>query len=354
MVERGDRARRLNEYVQQEIEEFSRGERASFTPNENLRQMFGYPFRTMVVRDLTQSGIGLQRRELQRQSAEVRLDGSMELAWVLGVLSGKGFIDPSHAEVSLSTPHEDFAHAFKTRAEPVFKANARIDPKVNQPSEETKVTFRSRFLSRAIGDFSADHWVDTIREQYSWVLTDAKFNWSYLAGLFDAVGYPRAIPRFRRVEFISTYLKSCNFIAEALVRAGIQNPTFKVDNSTREDVKGVGIYNAADLKLFAENVHSTVAEKEKVLDQIRNWEVGKRVVTVKTQPDEVVEERRRLREMLGHSPKWQDIDELRKQGITRFSRGPYLRIFGEGNNHNLARQRLEAATQGSPEETSLG
>ncbi len=64
------------------------------------------------------------------------------------------------------------------------------------------------------------------------------------------------------------------------------------------------------------------------------------LVHVRPEPELLLAEWRRLGELLGHSPTRNDIVNLRKSRKTKWSDGPYKRVFGNGSWHR-AREYLE-------------
>lgn len=319
----------LVNFVRKEIERFRLGESDNISLIEELRARFGYSNIRDVLHHLSKARLTEERRqakeEMQRRNEIPK--PSAELAWMLGVLSNGGYVHPLGKIVLSSSEDVDLCAKFKEVGEQLFKSDAHVGKISKEVGGRTynRIEFHNVEASRLLGDLRRTQWPQTIEGKHSWILTDKKYIWSFLEGIFDTRGSPTEDKP--RIRINTTSLNIANFIADLLLRVGIED--FKIVNSsfTAEKINGISIGNLKDLKFFAENVQSSVASKETILEFFRQRTL-RRPHELSISNEEIIEEWASLKRLLGHTPSLYEILELRRLGKTKYSPSVYAKKFG--------------------------
>lgn len=337
-VQHLDRALLVN-FVRDEAEGFKRGEVTHISSNEELRRQFGYSNASSFYRLLGREGLIQERKRLIMERGRERLMPSPDLAWMLGILAGGGYVMPENGAIGFTGREEHLLEAFKTTAEGLFNTNVFISSDEKNKGDEEKryqrAHFHSTSIARALGDLRRNQWPQTLTEKHSWILDNPSYIWKFLNGFFEVRGHITS----RGIIFTSSYLDIGNTLIDLLTRVGIDNPRFQAKGRTIKEIQGVGLHNLRDQKLFAQNISSKIPLKEQRLDHYR-----KKEISVNTRGD-FIEEWKRLKKLLGHLPNSSEILELGRQGQTRFHYTSYSNRFGKGS-YKKASEYLEKVISG--------
>lgn len=194
---------------------------------------------------------------------------SADFAWILGILSAGGNVSPIDNRISLSGTFNDLLESFMRKGEKVFKLKPayKLDRILKDGTESHMVRFYSRSIVLGLGDFRRTEWVRTINGKYKWILENPQYILSFLEGFFEIKGSIDIKPQIRLL-FNVQHLNGADFILNALRLVGIENCGTVKRKRKGEEISGVRIYKS-DLKLFADNVHSAIPEKERRLEICR-------------------------------------------------------------------------------------
>lgn len=350
MLRNPERAQNLVNFVREEIERFRNGEIDSISTNDQLIERFGYQRRSSIYPTLNKVGLIKERRFLLEVSILERLKPSSELAWLLGVLAGKGNVGTDDGEISLASKDQLLLKQFQSTGERVFKLNPSTRPqRINKGIrnfENTIVEFNSTVLARGIGDMRREKWPATIIDKHPWVIKNSNLTWKFIEGFFEVNGgvytYEGVKHKSQHLVVLSTSSASAAiFLSECLAKLGIQYPLSRSSSQTRERASGVAISNLVDLRLFSSSIYPKSEEKEEKLKIYRDKESQSgKVVTYSD--EEVISEWNKLVKICGKPPTVTLIRELRRQGITRLSDKVYSLRFGNGS-FIRARELLESS-----------
>lgn len=271
---------------------------------------------------------------------------SLEWAWMMGIIAGGGNISSS-GRISFMQKEEKLRVAIKSRGERLFGINANIPPlyvTIRTPTIE----FNTTKYARALGNFTRDAWVETILNRHAWMTRDNRYMWAFLEGIFETKGHFDRIPRKKHdnLELNTGYLSSANFLAELLVRVGIENPKIRTANYAREGIAGVVIASLKDIKHFAAHVHSVIPNVEGQLAFYRDVDPEQlsKVVT----PEDIIKEWSRITTILGHTPTRRDVNLLKTLGLTEFGEYFYTSRFDSSDskkNFTTAQENLVREAQ---------
>lgn len=112
---------------------------------------------------------------------------SRELAWVLGVFAGGGYLGISEKNkgvISIKSKDLKFLEAFSSTIEQALglkvrlKTYHRVD-KDGQKKTTNKIQARSINTVRALGDFRRHAWLQTLLEKHKWLLEDPRYFWDF-------------------------------------------------------------------------------------------------------------------------------------------------------------------------------
>lgn len=349
-VPRTIRAKELLSFAKEEVRLFDTGEIDRISDNEELSNRFGYQKGASFYYLLKRGGLLAERRRIKQvggslKQGQLTLAPSYETAWMIGVLSGGGNVNHINGAISVTESDRNFLDVIKSRGERLFGVESYEDTlrKTRDGQLYQHVHFYSRGITRQLGDLRRDTWPQSIQEKHPWITKDPRYITGLLEGVFDVRGL---VHPYDAIIFLTSYPNVANFLAELLIRIGVDNPIIRYKEKERENVMGVGIYNLKDMKQLAQNIHSNIPRKEGMLEVIREKEPRKRGFKAKKFSDEeVVLDYFRARQALGHAPSSSEIIQLKRDGIIRCSNTVFIQRFGNGESFVIARTTLEKITQ---------
>lgn len=210
---------------------------------------------------------------------------SRNYAWILGALSGGGYVDTKRGTIRMICSNDQFIKEFGIIAEQVFQVNAYTRP-YKEKSLKTEIHYGSLNIS-SIGSLTKKDWPDTIIHKHPWVLGNTLYSCGFLEGYFDTSGAivfeSRGFKKGKqkrkwRIHLYTIYPEAVSLLADILTRVGIESPkqlhsspSHSKDSTECNLLKiaGVRISKAVDIRNFALNVHSKVPEKEEKLNSLR-------------------------------------------------------------------------------------
>lgn len=328
-IPRPSKAQEVRDYVRQEINDLRAGKIERLSTFAELNTRFGYKHYLSIGNALRSTGL-LEERRVVKKEAVPTLDPSTEWAWMIGLLSGGGHVRPS-GTIHLGNPSPEMLEAFKSRGERLFKSNARIEPLYGKRKSPT-IIFGNLRYTRALGNFTRDACVNTIREHHDWILMNDRYIWSFLEGFFEIQGNFYRIPRkkYDDIYLLTIHRNVANFLTELLVRVGIEKPGIKLNPDAKEGIDRVRITSLKDVKHFSEHIHSVVPQKEERLVFCRNLDVKE--AQNQTRTEDAIYEWSRVTSILGHIPSSHEIAILKKLRLTKYSSSVYAKRFGRQDN----------------------
>lgn len=339
-----ERKAALIQFAQREVEQFKQGSLERLSAYEELRERFGYGNRWSVYNALHSAKVVASRiKALGLKRAEFAEDmvPSRDYAWILGLVAGGGTVATDRRNYcSFTSSDPKLANAFRETGERLFHTNASVinEGPPRYSKEYIRVSFHGRDFQSILGDLRRTVWPETVRNQHEWVLSEPRFTWSFLEGLFETRGNVQAEDLRRYITLRTDYRAVAYFIIDLLTRVGVQNPKLIPIKDRPDHIRGVMLTHREDLKLFASNVHSRTDTTEQRLDFYRQTEFRTPPSIVESN-DEVVQEWRKVKELVGGIPTSKQINKLRTQGKTKFAFTVYLKRFG--GKFVKARQKLE-------------
>lgn len=187
-----------------------------------------------------------------------------ELAWMLGVICGNGFIGKEYdRRIFLTRSNEpELLEKFQDIGRRLFGKEPVMKP--------NRVSFFGRQVISELGDLRNNTWPETIKLKHGWILNDPKHTWKFIEGLFDAKGNIQTKPEDDNALYFRTNnLISADFIKNLLLNVGLKNPTVHSTQIKEQTLYKVGVYNIADLKAIADSIHPKSPNKQKKLKAIR-------------------------------------------------------------------------------------
>lgn len=306
-----------------------------------------------------------------REPAELDRSGeylspSSDLAWMLGVLAGGGNTTGTDGVVRLNRSDERLIKAFVTTGETLFRMNTSYVPRKRGDGSTYELPhFLSINLARRIGDFRSREWPNTILNRHRWILENERYAWEFLGGFFDVRGNID-LKEDTKLRFNLSHQIAANFILNLIVSLGIRRPIFSFKRKLNR-VAYIGLTNKKDLKTFADNIHSRILIKEEKLQLLREY-TGKRKPREKKPRGrssentergvpaiEMIEEWRQIHDVLGRTPRYDEIRSLHNEGRVKFSPIQYSYHFGKVDgkfSYLEAVRRLNGLAQKSTNELS--
>lgn len=343
--ERTDRRTQLIAYTREEIQKLEAGEITRLPTHQYLADQFGYKSDAGVYRALERQGI-----KLKEYAPPYKLpEPSADLAWFLGVSSAGGSVRLASGWIWLANTHENVLERYKLLGERLFSLNAH---KISAGGEESwggsqpGYQFNSVRAARFLGDLREDSWARTILSQHSWIVDDSKYTWGFINGFFEERGhvYIDETPHKtqHRIKLSTPTPNEASLLAEMLVRQGLEHPSIQYEFRLGERVKGVRVQNLRDIRLFTQNVHSVIPEKEEALEYYRaRFSLrGHYDHQLKYTNERLIEEWKKVCDTLDGNPTARKIKKLKKDGETEISEMTYADRFGQGN-FVKAREELE-------------
>lgn len=275
----------------------------------------------------------VQERESEAASATFKKEAytilrpSPQLAWMLGVLSGAGSVKDNRGKITLkSVSKPELLTEFATVGQALFQKEPKMQPNEIKPNA---VCFYGCPVAREIGDLRNNAWTETIQNRHRWILDDGIFTWKFIEGLFDSKATLKTDARnLNTLVFATTNFANADFIKKLLLAVGVRKPTMNPQEQPKGTLYVVSVYNIVDLKLIADNIHSTSPEKQAKLKDIKKAHFPATAMDLQLEL-----------ERLGN-PDYYEFVKLYLEGKTKFSREPYERIFG-GGSFRKTRKLLE-------------
>jgi len=252
----------LLQHVKEQFRKLTSGESPSFPNNDDLAHQFGYspPSVERVLRS-----IGITQEAINSERRKTMLIPSLDLAWMLGVISGNAFIGKGYeTRIRLARfDNPDLLKEFQNVGKKLFGKEPKATP--------TKVTFFDKSMISELGDLTNNSWPQTISEKYDWILKDSTYSWKFIEGLFDAKGNLSIKPGGNSLYFIFNNQSSSSFVEDLLIRIGVQHPTISLQKIKQVTLYKIGVYNISDLKLIAYNIHPKNPDNQNKLNIIREF-----------------------------------------------------------------------------------
>lgn len=343
--ERWTRKEELIAYVEDNLRRLEAGEIIRLPTYQSLAEQFGYAGNPSVYMLLKRKGI-----RLKNYAPPYKLPGpSSDLAWFLGTLSSGGSVRLIQGWTWLANTNEAVLEKFRLIGERLFSLNANKITAGGERSwggSQPGYQFNSVKIARFLGDLREDSWARTILYQHPWVVDDSKYTWGFINGFFEERGsvHINETPykTQHRIRVSTPSPNGASLLAEMLVRQGLEYPSVQYEFRSGERVKGVRVQNLRDIRLFAQNIHSVVPEKEEALECLR-YRVpltGHYDHKPKYTTERLIEEWKKVSNALDGNPTAKKIRNLRKDGKTEISDMTYAARFGQGN-FVKAREELE-------------
>lgn len=338
------RVRELLNFVSQEIERFKAGEISAISSAEELGARFGYTSISRVHYHLKRAGLNLERRQIIKPEGLEIITPSTEWAWMMGVIAGGGHIN-NNGQIGFNDPNPELREAIKSRGEKLFNTNAHLRT-YEDPKASPHMVFNNRRIVSELGNFTRDQYVTTVSEKHGWVLGNNRYIWSFLEGIFETRGTWRRENKSSKsmgIVISAARRNEVNFLAELLVRVGINNPRVRTNTHYRQGVSGLGISSLKDIKLFSENIHSVIPEKEEHLHFYRELDPMTKKFRKFTR-EEKIREWAWMTAILGRTPTSAEITQLKKFGIAKCWPKAFVDTFGMddgGENFGNAKSTLE-------------
>lgn len=360
-------AEALRGFVRDELVSYKNGELKSVSSCREIASKFGYRSPAGIYYYLRGTGLIEDRkhlpRSISRSISNVNLENSREGAWFIGALTAGGSINIRNGRVVLGSRDPEVLDAFRITGESLFKQPAISIRNIELGIKERNQNYVGLYsvgIARTLGDLSINNWAETVQNTHNWLVRNEKYIWGFIEGFFDLRGhiYMHTDRTLRQILLNNSSLKGANFLSELLLRAGIERPTVKFSQFARDKVTGVKISNIRDCKTFAQNIHSRIAEKEILLDELRN-RVGKWGTTKKYTDEQLIGEWARLTALFGCQPTASAITKLISSGEDSVSVRTFAIRFG-GGNYAKARAELnkliqvQAKTPVSPQTEQFG
>lgn len=257
---------------------------------------------------------------------------STDWAWMMGILAGGGHIT-KNGRVLFATRFEQLQQSLIERGEKLFQRNARLELYPNYPNRSPVIAFGNKTVALELSSFTRDQYVTTINARHNWLLSDSKYIWPFLEGVFEARGrfHRNTNNRFEQIFLHSVFLKETSFLTELLTRVGVEDPRVIRARMTREGVRGVSMSLLTDIRLFSENVHSVIPFKEEGLAFYRTIDTSLRKFRVYSK-DEVISDWIKASVILKRTPTEHYIRRLRQLGIIQCSPQVFGRLFSESGS----------------------
>ncbi len=270
------RATKIIDYATELLERRQDSEMVAIPTNREIAQQIGSKGRDYVGQVLKKAGLQqaiMTARQKDREIGEESLVvPSAEWAWILGVLSGKGYVKDGN--ITISSKNKDLLEAIERTGEFLFRKTPstyyRTD--LTDGKKHGIKHLGSLRVTNSIGDLTQHNRLQTVVDKHSWILKDTRYLWSFIGGLFDVRGYVfLAEGKTGYISFDFGNRQTAYFMAELLVRGGISRPL--VYSFFREDKNDerflLRISNHEDMQKFANSISPKVADKEKRLQRVR-------------------------------------------------------------------------------------
>lgn len=280
------------------------------------------------------------------------LTPSLGLSWVIGALSGKGRVNNKTGEISLGIRNEYVQEEFIRLGEQAFGIEIPYRRLWTYRGGERVTYLAPAFfntrIARALGDLSRVGFPRTIEESHDWILQNPAYILKYTEGLFEARGriYARSEGNSKDIMFQTSFPIVADFIVDLFTRIGVTSSIIRMRMGEELRTRGVTVSTLAEQKRFARLIHSLDPEKEEQLRRFREASLEGVQIRVRSK-DELVEEWRKMSDLLGHPPNSREVDDLWREGQTKWGHETYIYWFGkseEGKRFSVARKQLISIT----------
>lgn len=326
----------LKTFVQDELTRYGTGQLQGISPNSEIVRRFGYSQAATIYRYLRGSGLIEARKQILQPDFNIQSLMGYEGAWVIGAVAAGGYVNLRRGKVFLGSKQPEVLDSFRSIGERLFNQSAHQGTSTIERRDATftrgYIEFDDVKVARSLGDLRNDKWAETLKTKHSWLVGNQRYIWKFIEGFFEMRGnvYIYNDLSTRMILLNHNTLGGVNFMSELLVRAGVKNPNVRFSQATKEKVSGVAISNISDGRVFAQNIHSRVAEKEELLAELRR-RVPRSGKTRTYTDKQLIEEWDHLTILLGHQPKVNEVRDLLAKGETRISFGTYANRFGKGS-----------------------
>jgi intein-encoded DNA endonuclease-like protein len=217
-------------------------------------------------------GIKSGRIKIERNEIPRNLVLNEDLAYILGVLAGDGYLDYNNKIraycIGLSAIDEEFVEEFKKTLFNVFKIKSSDEFRKSR-KEKWNAQYVTRLCSKEACDF-----INSVGEfkKYNWMIPEiiknanTKTKCAFIKGFFDSEG--EIDKRTGRVGATSMNLEGLKEIGDLLNGLSIRNTIIKVkDNRLNTHQKyRIRIHDKNSIGLFAFLIGFTIARKQKILN----------------------------------------------------------------------------------------
>ena len=218
-------------------------------------------------------GVKAGRIIIKKNKIPENLKLNEDLAYILGVLAGDGYIDYSSGRrthsIGLSATDKEFVEKFREILFNFFKIKSSDEFRKSR-KEKWNAQYITRLCSKEacdfinhLGEFKKDNWrvPDIIRN------ANAKIRCTFIKGFFDSEG--EIDKRIGRVGATSMNLEGLKEIGDLLNGLSIRNTIIKIkDNRPNTHQKyRIRIHDKNSIRLFASLIGFTIARKQKILKE---------------------------------------------------------------------------------------
>jgi len=197
---------------------------------------------------------------------------SEDLAWFLGCIASDGWVDPD-GYVGMSVCDIEFRNRLAMIGTQLFS----IVPSYTERDERIEgrsiwrrlygVVYCSRMLLDFVGNMRKDCWFDTVQDNFSWILDDEKYLWSFISAYFDADGHVSSKRSHINIACLPEGGRSMLKRMFDLVRITYREDSWTMPN---DNLKVVLVINTFDSRRrFAQNIVSCIPRKIKGLEAFR-------------------------------------------------------------------------------------
>lgn len=267
----------IREFVNIELDRFKTGELSRISSDRDLMNLFGYSTPLPLRNTLKVGGLVLERDHIMMELTRRSLAPSVELAWMLGVLTVGGYVDHiKFKEITLYHQDQSLLGAFKTKGEKLFHCSPEETKKDRPDGTHYRfVRFRNRFAAQILGDLRETQWPETMVTKYNWISSKSDYIWGFLEGFFEIRG--SIDPKHRHeITIIATLFSHASYIKSLLEQAGILTARFEKGKGRRDGIQGIVMSETGGIKKFVQNIHSVRETKESLLESYRSYQPARR------------------------------------------------------------------------------
>jgi len=217
------------------------------------------------------------------------------------------------------------------------------------------VRFNNRAFARTVGPLPQGAWPAHLQEQHGWITESPRYLWRFVAAMIDTSATIRRRGKAGLSIVLHMHARAeATYVIDLLTKLGVQHALLTRDRSRREGIRGVTINTQHDLWHIARHIHSIIPSIEVRLAPLRGPEPAPPRLSISR--EDAVAEWTRITAILGHAPRYHEMDELYHLGQTRYSASVYAYRFGRCSDNplrgrfSMARTRLEQVDHLTPEQ----